>query len=76
MSLVEERVGGGARACAAIWEEVNGCESLEFIKGPTFEEPIFYGRYSYGSMAWIVYGLPSVDVGLCGFTSDVGLDFN
>ncbi|MCQ4636291.1 NAD/NADP octopine/nopaline dehydrogenase family protein [Anaerovorax odorimutans] len=52
MSLAEELAEG--RQPRSIWEEVNGCETLEFIKGPTsLQNRYFTEDIPYGLTAWI-----------------------
>lgn len=62
MSLAEELAEG--REPRSIWEEVNGCETLEFIKGPTsLQNRYFTEDIPYGLTAWIALAdLLSIDV--------------
>ena len=62
MSLAEELAEG--REPRSIWEEVNGCESLEFIKGPTSLKNRYVTEdIPYGLTAWIALAdLLSADV--------------
>jgi opine dehydrogenase len=51
MTLAEELAEG--REPRTIWEEVNGCETLEFIKGPSsFDNRYFTEDIPYGLLAW------------------------